>query len=35
LKATLNRVGAFLVFFGTVWFLQGVNGLPGSFSWSL
>jgi hypothetical protein len=31
LKATLNIVGAVLVVFGCVWFLQGVNVLPGSF----
>jgi hypothetical protein len=24
-------VGAILVFFGAVWFLQGINVLPGSF----
>jgi hypothetical protein len=26
-----NIVGAILVFFGLVWFLQGINVLPGSF----
>jgi hypothetical protein len=30
-KITLNIVGAILVFFGAVWFLQGINVLPGSF----
>lgn len=27
----LNIFGALLIFFGVVWFLQGVNILPGSF----
>jgi hypothetical protein len=27
----LNIVGALLVFIGIVWFLQGINILPGSF----
>jgi hypothetical protein len=31
MKTTLNIVGAILVLFGAVWFLQGVNLLPGSF----
>ena len=31
MKSTLNIVGAILVLFGAVWFLQGVNVLPGSF----
>jgi len=31
MRVALNIVGAVLVFFGTVWFLQGVNVLPGSF----
>ena len=31
MKITLNIVGAILVFIGTVWFLQGINVLPGSF----
>jgi len=31
MKITLNIVGGILVFFGTVWFLQGINVLPGSF----
>jgi hypothetical protein len=31
LKLTLNIVGAVLVLFGAIWFLQGVNVLPGSF----
>jgi hypothetical protein len=26
-----NLVGVILVFFGGVWFLQGINVLPGSF----
>ena len=31
MRITLNVVGALLVFVGTVWFLQGINVLPGSF----
>jgi hypothetical protein len=31
MNVTLNIVGAFLLLFGTVWFLQGLNLLPGSF----
>jgi len=31
MKITLNIVGGILVFFGAVWFLQGINVLPGSF----
>ena len=31
MKATLNIVGAVLVLFGAIWFLQGINVLPGSF----
>ena len=31
MRIVLNIVGAVLVFFGGVWFLQGVNVLPGSF----
>jgi hypothetical protein len=31
MRIALNVVGAVLVFLGTVWFLQGVNVLPGSF----
>lgn len=31
MKATLNIVGAILVVFGAIWFLQGINILPGSF----
>jgi hypothetical protein len=27
----LNIVGAVLVLFGVIWFLQGINVLPGSF----
>ena len=27
----LNIIGALLIFFGVVWFLQGINILPGSF----
>jgi hypothetical protein len=30
-RIVLNIVGAILVFFGGVWFLQGINVLPGSF----
>jgi hypothetical protein len=31
MKITLNIAGGILVFFGAVWFLQGINVLPGSF----
>jgi len=31
MNATLNIVGALLALFGTIWFLQGINVLPGSF----
>jgi hypothetical protein len=31
MKIFLNIVGVLLVFMGGVWFLQGVNVLPGSF----
>jgi membrane protease YdiL (CAAX protease family) len=31
MKITLNIVGALLVLFGVIWFLQGFNVLPGSF----
>jgi hypothetical protein len=31
MRILLNIVGAILVFFGGVWFLQGINVLPGSF----
>lgn len=31
MKIALNIVGGLLVAFGGVWFLQGVNVLPGSF----
>lgn len=31
MKLTLNAVGGLLVAFGTIWFLQGINVLPGSF----
>jgi hypothetical protein len=31
LKATLNILGAILVLMGAIWFLQGINILPGSF----
>jgi hypothetical protein len=31
MKVTLNIVGGILVFFGIIWFLQGINVLPGSF----
>jgi hypothetical protein len=30
-KIALNIAGGILVFFGAVWFLQGINVLPGSF----
>jgi LPXTG-motif cell wall-anchored protein len=31
MKATLNIVGVILVVLGAIWFLQGINVLPGSF----
>lgn len=31
MRIVWNIVGAILVFFGGVWFLQGINVLPGSF----
>jgi hypothetical protein len=31
MKITLNIVGSILVVFGAIWFLQGINVLPGSF----
>jgi hypothetical protein len=31
MKIALNIIGGFLVLAGLVWFLQGINILPGSF----
>jgi hypothetical protein len=31
MKIALNVVGALLILFGVVWFLQGISILPGSF----
>jgi uncharacterized membrane protein HdeD (DUF308 family) len=31
MKTLLITVGAILILLGTVWFLQGINVLPGSF----
>jgi hypothetical protein len=31
MKTTLNIVGGILVLLGVIWFLQGINVLPGSF----
>ena len=31
MKIASNIVGVLLVFMGSVWFLQGINVLPGSF----
>jgi hypothetical protein len=31
MRVTLNIVGGILVLLGAVWFLQGINVLPGSF----
>jgi hypothetical protein len=31
MRVVLNIVGAILVLFGAIWFLQGINVLPGSF----
>lgn len=31
MRIVMNIVGAFLTFSGVIWFLQGINILPGSF----
>jgi hypothetical protein len=31
MQLTLNIVGTILMLFGAIWFLQGINVLPGSF----
>jgi uncharacterized membrane protein HdeD (DUF308 family) len=31
MKIALNILGVLLVLIGTIWFLQGINVLPGSF----
>ena len=31
MRIALIVIGVLLMFFGTVWFLQGINVLPGSF----
>jgi len=31
MKIVLNVLGALLILFGGIWFLQGINVLPGSF----
>ena len=31
MKGTLNSLGVVLALFGGIWFLQGINVLPGSF----
>ena len=31
MKIILNAVGVLLVLMGSIWFLQGINVLPGSF----
>ena len=31
MRVTLNILGVILVVFGFIWFLQGINVLPGSF----
>jgi hypothetical protein len=31
MNTTLNIAGGILVLFGAIWFLQGINVLPGSF----
>jgi hypothetical protein len=31
MKIALNLLGGLLMLFGTTWFLQGINVLPGSF----
>ncbi len=31
MRIALNAIGVILIVFGTIWFLQGINVLPGSF----
>ena len=31
MKIALNILGGLMVLFGAIWFLQGINVLPGSF----
>ena len=31
MRIALNIIGILLVLFGSIWFLQGINVLPGSF----
>jgi hypothetical protein len=31
MKLTMNIFGVLLILFGLIWFLQGINVLPGSF----
>ncbi len=31
MKITLRIIGTLLIIFGAIWFLQGINILPGSF----
>ncbi len=31
MKLALRGIGSVLMFFGLIWFLQGINVLPGSF----
>ena len=31
MRTALNIIGILLVLFGSIWFLQGINVLPGSF----
>jgi hypothetical protein len=31
MRIALNVIGVILLFFGVIWFLQGINVLPGSF----
>jgi hypothetical protein len=31
MRIALNVIGALLTLFGVIWFLQGINVLPGSF----
>jgi type IV secretory pathway VirB6-like protein len=31
MKTTLNTIGVVLILMGAIWFLQGINVLPGSF----
>lgn len=31
MRTSMNVIGGLMIFFGIIWFLQGINILPGSF----